>query len=76
MEDPHPLFFPSYLHILVRIVQKSIAFDILTSPQNGVVLQVPQTVEVHAVTTAIVTEQDTLANKDSVICSMGLLLVY
>jgi len=76
LEDPHPLFFPSYLSILVRIVQESIAFDILPSPQNGVVLQVSQAVDVRAVTTAVVTKEDTLANKDNAICSMGLLLVY
>jgi hypothetical protein len=51
-------------------------FHILPSQQSGVLLQVPQAVEVHAVTTAMMTEQDTLASKDSVICSMGLLLVY
>jgi len=48
-------------------------FDILRSPQNGVVPQVPQAVDVSAVTMAMVTEQDTLANKDRVICSMGVL---
>lgn len=76
LEDPYPLFFPSYLNILVRIVQESMTFDILPSPQNGVMLQVPQAVDKHAVTMAMVTEQDTLANKVSVICSVGLLLVY
>jgi len=40
------------------------------------VLQVPQAVDVRAVTMAMVTEQDTLANKDSVICIVGLPLVY
>jgi hypothetical protein len=70
------LFIPSYLNILVRIVQESIGFEILPSPQNGVVSQVPQAVDVHVLTVATVTEQDALANKDSVICSMGLLLVY
>jgi hypothetical protein len=51
-------------------------FDILRSPQKGFVPQVPQAVDVSAVAMAMVTEQDTLANKDRVICSMGLLLVY
>jgi hypothetical protein len=39
------------------------------------VLQVPQAVDVYAVAMAMVTQQNTLANKGSVVCSMGLLLV-
>ena len=69
------LAFILFLNILVRIFEESIAFDILPSPQNGVVLQVAQAVDLHAVTMVTVTQQNTLGNKGSGICSMGLLLV-